>query len=49
LVSAEVDCRRPSTTPAAEKERRMELFLVAIVVIVGGGFLFRYLQARTAH
>jgi hypothetical protein len=30
-------------------ERRMEPFLVAIVVIVGGGFLFRYLRARTAH
>jgi hypothetical protein len=27
----------------------MEPFLVAIVVIVGGGFLFRYLRARTAH
>jgi len=27
----------------------MEPFLVAIVVIVGGGFLIRYLRARTAH
>jgi hypothetical protein len=48
LVSAEADCRRRSTTPAAEKERRMEPFLVATVVIVGG-FLLRYLRARTAH
>jgi len=27
----------------------MESFLLAIVVIVGGGFLIRYLRARTAH
>jgi hypothetical protein len=48
-VSAGADCRTVNHS-GSRKGRRMEPFLVAIVVIVGGGcFLVRYLRARTAH